>query len=218
MNRFKAAIFDMDGLLLDSERLALVAFEKTCSQFELGDQSITFNKCIGTNAAMSESILKQSLEGLMDDQVFAKAWNKKYASLTTENPIPQKSGAKALLEHLKTIDVPIALATSTKTESAKTKLDRSDLLHYFDFVVGGDQVTNSKPAPEIYLKAASSLSIDPENCLAFEDSPNGVKSAIAAGMTVVQIPDLIQPDEALLKLGHIILDSLVDVLEYDFST
>ena len=87
---------------------------------------------------------------------------------------------------------------------------------YLDIIIGGDQVTKSKPEPDIYLKAASELSADPAKSLAFEDSPNGVKAALAAGMIVVQIPDLILPDDDLLKMGHIVLNNLADVIEYDF--
>lgn len=84
-------------------------------------------------------------------------------------------------------------------------------------MIGGDQLTHSKPDPEIFLKAASNLLCEPTHCIAFEDSPNGVKSAVSAGMTVVQIPDLIKPDSALLELGHIVLDKISDVLTFNFE-
>jgi beta-phosphoglucomutase-like phosphatase (HAD superfamily) len=90
------------------------------------------------------------------------------------------------------------------------------LLDYFEIVIGGDQVERGKPDPDIYLKAASALSAAPSKCLALEDSTNGVKAAVAAGMTVVQIPDLVQPNEELLQLGHIVLSSLADVPKYNF--
>mgnify|MGYP000072935976 CR=1 FL=1 len=112
----------------------------------------------------------------------------------------------------------MAVATSTRTDRAKVKLSDSGILDYFDIIIGGDQVSNSKPDPEIYLKAASELSSEPSKCLAFEDSPNGVKSAVAAGLTVIQVPDLVQPDEDLLKMGHIVLGSLADVQDYDFRS
>ena len=76
----------------------------------------------------------------------------------------------------------------------------------------------SKPDPEIFLKAASGVLADPANCLAVEDSANGVRAAVAAGMTVVQIPDLVYPDEALLSLGHIVLENILNILEYEFPS
>jgi beta-phosphoglucomutase-like phosphatase (HAD superfamily) len=110
----------------------------------------------------------------------------------------------------------MAVATSTRTKRATEKLGDAGLLDYFKIVIGGDQVEQGKPDPEIYLKAASALSSAPSRCLALEDSANGVKAAVAAGMTVVQIPDLVPPSDELLQLGHIVLSSLADVPKYDF--
>lgn len=217
MRNFKAVIFDMDGLLLDSERLALEAFQSTCSQFHLDDLSDVFKKCIGTNSQLCSAILKEGLKGLVDYQEFSSAWKGLFSEITTAKPVPLKEGVNYLLEHIRSIDIPMAVATSTKTELAKSNLSDSGLIEFFDIVIGGDQVTDSKPSPEIYIKAASALFVNPTECLALEDSSNGVKSAVAAGMTVVQIPDLVEPDEELLKMGHIVLDSLLDVPSYEYS-
>ncbi len=208
----------MDGLLLDSEKLALDAFQATCSKFCLGDLFDVFKQCIGTNPELGNSILKNSLQGIVDYKAFGLEWDNAYTRLTQEKPVPLKKGAEYLLEYIESINIPMAVATSTRTDQARVKLSDSGILHYFDIIVGGDQVSNSKPDPEIYLQAASKLSLEPSKCLAFEDSPNGVKSAVAAGMTVIQVPDLVPPDEGLLKMGHIVLSSLVDVREYDFQS
>jgi len=141
-----------------------------------------------------------------------------YRRVIEESPIPLKDGAEELLRYISSIEIPIAVATSTAIDRAQKKLKSSGILDYFDFIIGGDQVTRSKPDPEIYLKAASELSSEPSKCLALEDSANGVKAAVAAGMTVVQIPDLVQPGEELLSLGHIVLRSLYDVPKYQFSS
>ena len=87
----------------------------------------------------------------------------------------------------------------------------------FDTIIGGDQVKKSKPHPDIYLKAAEALEVRTNDCLALEDSENGVRSAVAAGMTVVQIPDLVKPSYDLLKLGHIVLNSMQEVLHFEFD-
>ncbi len=216
MRDFAAAIFDMDGLLLDSERLALKTFQTTCSHFELGDLTDLFTQCIGTNSKLGESILKTGLNGVVDYRDFSSTWDKHYKSVTEKTPIPLKDGVKELLQYIQSLEVPMAVATSTATGHAETKLRFSGILDYFDFIIGGDQVTQSKPDPEIYLKAASRLNTSPSKCIAFEDSTNGVKAAVAAGMTIIQIPDLVQPDKDLLTLGHIVLDSLTEVLTYKF--
>lgn len=216
MKNFDAVIFDMDGLLLDTERLALEAFNSTCSIFNLGDLSKIFRKCIGTNSEVGKSILKDGLKGIADFENFSLTWGSEYRKLTEGRPIPLKKGVEELLNHIENIGKPMAVATSTNYESAKAELQHSGILHFFDHIIGGDQVERSKPDPEIYLKTASALLTDPSKCLAFEDSKNGVKAAVAAGMTVIQIPDLVFPDEELLELGHIVLKSLADILEYEF--
>jgi beta-phosphoglucomutase-like phosphatase (HAD superfamily) len=122
-----------------------------------------------------------------------------------------------LLEHVSSLGIPTAVATSTRTERAREKLLRAGVLDRFHEVVGGDQVAHSKPSPDIYLRVAELLRVRPRGCLALEDSDNGVRAALAAGMTVVQIPDLLSPSADVLELGHIVLTSLAEVAEYPFS-
>ena len=107
--------------------------------------------------------------------------------------------------------MPIAIATSTAHKTALNKLRNTELLPYFDFVIGGDQVANSKPDPEIYQTAARRHGAAPHRCIAFEDSANGVLAAHRAGIPVIQIPDLVSPTQELRALGHCILESLLDV-------
>ncbi|MFP6806562.1 MAG: HAD family phosphatase [Pseudomonadales bacterium] len=217
MRDFKAAIFDMDGLMLDSERLALNAFQATCSTLELGDLSWLFKRCVGTNAALGRSILKDGLKGIANHMEFGSIWDDNYRKLIEERPVPLKDGVEQLLRHLQSVGIRTAVATSTKTGRAESKLQASGIIDYFEIIVGGDQVVNGKPEPDIYIKAAAELSQVPGDCIALEDSANGVRSALSAGMTVVQIPDLFQPDEPLLAMGHIVLRSLSDVVDHDFS-
>ncbi len=217
MQDFKAVIFDMDGLLLDSEKLALAAFESTCVHFELGDLSEVFTSLIGTNTELGKALLQEGLAGIIDHEVFAAHWEINYRSLTEDTPIPLMWGVQDFLTHTAALNIPMAVATSSKTEHAENKLAHAGILHHFQLLVGGDQVKRSKPAPDIYLKAASGLAVAAVQCLALEDSANGVKAAVAAGMTVVQIPDLVQPDEQLLSMGHIVLGSMLDLPGYEFS-
>ena len=131
--------------------------------------------------------------------------------------VPLKNGATELLARLTALAIPIAVATSTSSDRARQKLRSAGILTHFTAVIGGDQVTNSKPHPDIYANAADVLGVTPAKCLALEDSENGVRSATSAGMTVIQIPDLVQPTQALRSLGHIILNSLRDVRTYAFQ-
>lgn len=216
MQHFDAVIFDMDGLLLDSETLALSAFEKTCARFELGDLSHVFRSLIGTNSVLGKALLQEGLSGIMDHEVFSADWQENYRELTENVPVPLMTGVQDFLAHTTALNIPMAVATSSQTAHAHNKLGHAGILDYFRQIIGGDQVEHSKPAPDIYLRAASALSVDPVKCLALEDSANGVRAAVAAGMTVVQIPDLVQPDKQLLELGHIVLPSLAKVPEHNF--
>lgn len=216
LSRFSAIIFDMDGLLLDTERISLDTFNEACSLLALGDLSHIFTLMIGVNSESGATILKNGLQGLVEYEIFINEWMQLYKNETDLKPLPVKSGAKSLLAYISNMGIPMAVATSTKTKSAEQILDVSGISHYFDFIVGGDKVSKSKPFPDIYLQAADSLSVESSTCLAVEDSSNGVKAAIAADMTVIQIPDLVQPDKELLALGHIVLENLNDIQNYRF--
>jgi HAD superfamily hydrolase (TIGR01509 family) len=207
----QAVIFDMDGLLLDSERIALTVFNQTCQHFKLPDQFELFKQMIGTNHQLGRSILKQGLQEIVNAEAFIAHCDALYQHATLSEPIPLRPGALALVQLLYAKQIPAAIATSSETGKAKQKLAAAGIIDYFQTITGGDQVINSKPAPEIFLLAAQSIAVRPERCLALEDSDNGVRAAVAAGMRVVQVPDLVAPTAALLALGHEVHESLLTI-------
>lgn len=217
MERFEAVIFDMDGLLIDSELLAMEAFEISCHHYGLEGLEEAVRACIGTNAQKTREILTPLVCEQVAYDEFRAFWEAHYQKAIHSDRLNTKPGAEALLEHLSTLGIPRALATSSGKEKAKGKLARTGILDYFSVIVGGDEVTNSKPDPEIYLKAAGHLQVNPKSCLALEDSENGVKAAHAAGMTVIQVPDLVPPSDQLKSLGHLILQCLTQVPTVNFD-
>ncbi len=206
-----AVIFDMDGLLLDSERIALTVFNETCAHFGLPDQFDLFKQMIGTNNQLGRQILTRGLEGQTDSVAFIAHCDALYQEATLSRPIPLRPGALELLEWLQHKGLPAAVATSSNTAKANHKLNAAGIIQFFVTVTGGDQVQNSKPAPDIFLHAAKSIQADPRRCLALEDSENGVRAAVAAGMKVIQVPDLVAPTASLLTLGHQVHASLDQV-------
>lgn len=208
--KITAALFDMDGLLIDSERIALRVFETVCEPYPQLDPLSLYLQVLGTNHATMLTILHRALPASIDADQFSAQWIALYHH-ETASPVPLMPGVLSLLDYLDQRQIPAAVATSTHTEQAQRKLENSGIGHRFVTLTGGDQVAHGKPAPDIYLKAAASIGQDPADCLALEDSPNGVRSALAAGAQVIQIPQLVEPDEAILALGHRVLKSLDDV-------
>ncbi len=211
--KYKAVIFDMDGLLLDTERIALDTFIETCKILDIECGISTYLQCIGTNEEKTKEILVRCFGPHFSYEKFSEIWFRKFNSKTLDDPVPLKSGVLRLLEKLKEVSVPCAVATSTAFGDAVKKLKRTDILNYFEFVIAGDQVEKCKPDPEIYNRAAEMLHMEPSECLVIEDSENGVRSAVAAGMTVIQIPDLVQPSSEIRGLGHMIFESLNEVCD-----
>jgi HAD superfamily hydrolase (TIGR01509 family) len=209
--KYKAVIFDMDGLLLDTESMFLDAFIKTCEQSQLEFDMSLFKRIIGTNSVKTKEILINGFDKNFDYDAFRTQWVQNVRDDIYKNSIPLKEGAVNILEKIKAIPLPMSVATSTAYNDAVKSLEITEIIHYFDFVVAGDQVSKGKPDPEIYLKSAERLGIDPGECIVFEDSENGVKSAHAAGMDVIQVPDFLEPSEGLKSLGHRIYNSLDDV-------
>ncbi|MHC6530077.1 HAD family hydrolase [Vibrio proteolyticus] len=211
---FQAAIFDMDGLLLDTERVCMRIFQEACEALSVPFLKDIYLGIIGRNAAGIEETIRQGYGPDLDYPTLHAEWRKRYDAVVKHQAIPVKDGVVELLTWLKAQGIPTAVATSTQKEIAQIKLKLAGLDHYFDNLTTGCEVQRGKPDPEIYLLAAGRLGVQPQTCLAFEDSNNGVRSAVAANMTTFQIPDLVQPCAEVRAFGHQINDSLNDVLAH----
>jgi HAD superfamily hydrolase (TIGR01509 family) len=211
MRKMNAVIFDMDGLLLDTEKIALAVFVTSCREFGFKPDTKIYYQCIGTTFPDMKKILREGYGESFPLDAVLELWSRKFHEETDPKPIHLKIGTLELLRYLEKEGIKKAVVTSTRQENALRWLTNAGILHYFDFVLGGDQVTNGKPHPEIYLTACQRLNEEPDCCLALEDSDNGVLSASDAGLTVIQIPDLVQPSAKVRALGHRIVKSLADV-------
>lgn len=201
------AVFDMDGLLLDTERLSRDAYRSTRDWAGLPPDDGLFLSLVGLNSRDGDARLDAELSDLTDLVRFRAAWREAFTT-SLAAAVPLKAHARDVLEALASRGVPLAVATSTRAEVADERLSRAGLRRYFQLLVGGDQIENGKPAPDIYLKATALLGLPPARCAAFEDSAHGVRAAVAAGLLTVQVPDLIRPTPELLTLGHMIAPDL----------
>jgi HAD superfamily hydrolase (TIGR01509 family) len=218
MKHFDAVIFDMDGTLLDTERVAQEAFVGACDELSVAPRMDLLLRCVGAADPIARRIIAEGYGAGLDCDAFFQAWSRHFANLSRQMPAPLKEGVRALLDAVAQLGLPMAVATSSRTPHAVEKLRQAGLLERFRTVIGADQVQRPKPDPEVYLKAAEYLAVDPRACLAVEDSEYGVRAAHAAGMTVIQVPDMTQPTSDLRALGHIVLASLKEVASYPFST
>ncbi|MGF1697185.1 HAD family phosphatase [Vibrio lamellibrachiae] len=209
---FQAAIFDMDGLLLDTERVCMSIFKQACQAQNVSFLEDVYLSIIGRNSAGIEQVIRQGYGPDLDYPALHIEWRERYNAVVKHQAIPVKEGVVELLTWLKSNNIPTAVATSTQKDVAAIKLKLAGLDHFFDNLTTGCEVKHGKPDPEIYLLAAQRLNIDPTQCLAFEDSNNGVRSAIAAEMITYQIPDLVEPCEEVLALSPLVRSSLHHVL------
>ncbi|TDJ23547.1 MAG: HAD family phosphatase [Gammaproteobacteria bacterium] len=208
----RAVVFDMDGLLLDSERICMEIFADVCTQHGFAFDRGVYARCIGTNREGTRRVLLEGYGAEFPYEVIEHDWMRRYEARVLAEPVPVKAGAFAVLECLDERKIDIALATSTYAPIAARKLELAGLDGYFEIRVTGDQVSRGKPDPEPYLEALRRLGHAADGCWALEDSDNGVKAAHGAGMMVVQVPDLIEPSAEVRALGHPVVDSLLDVL------
>lgn len=210
---FTAAIFDMDGLLVDSERATLRAWTGAALALGVVLRESDYLQVVGKAAQDSHAILQAHLGGVAP---FEQAMVAVRAALEEgegkELLFPLKPGAAALLAHLQAAGIPCAVASSSRTDKIAQRLARVGVLPHFAAVAGGNDVLRGKPDPALYLLAAQRLGVAPAQCLAFEDSHNGACAALAAGMGLVVVPDLLQPAPEVAQACLAVLGSLEEAL------
>lgn len=207
--RFKAVLFDMDGTLLDTERVCLDAFNAVGQRYGIDDLTPTFLKIVGLSGINEAALIVPGLQGKVSLETFMPEWEALIVE-RLQTHVPVKADALELLTRIKATGAPMAVATSTRHANAIRHLDDSGLLTFFDQVLGGDQVTRRKPDPEPYRKVAEMLGVVASDCVIFEDSDPGTLAAVRSGGAVVQVPDLKQPSEEIRGLGHIVAPTLID--------
>jgi HAD superfamily hydrolase (TIGR01509 family) len=211
---FKAAIFDMDGLLIDSERAISEAWIAGARELGFKLEMADFVRVIGTAAQQSTAML---IEIMGSEQAMRATAAKAHSLLPQAGgaPVfPLKTGARPLLDALRAAGIPCAVASSSSVAEIRHRLGHVEVLDYFRSIAGGDEVTHGKPDPALYLLAAARLGVAPEDCIAFEDSENGARAAQAAGVRVVIVPDLKHPPQDVAARAHGVIGSLAEAIAH----
>lgn len=210
---FGAAIFDVDGLLIDSERAIMRLWLRATAGFARPMTESDYIPTIGRAARESAAILIERL----GRRVFERTYADVQTAIQTSDPaqiFPPKPGAHDILMRLRAKGVPCVVASSTASAEVRRRLAGVHLLEFFDAVIGGDQVALGKPDPALYRLAAGSLKTPPAKCLAFEDSGHGITAATAAQVSVILVPDLEQPSPASRQNSLATVASLSEAIQH----
>ena len=210
----KAVVFDMDGVLFDTEVLCMKSWVTAAREWGLPGMEEVFPQCIGLNANDSRRIVLGAYGEDFDYSRFRQETADWFKAYVEEKGLPIKPGAGEILEWLNSSGYAVGLASSTREEAVRSHLERSGFGKYFSVVVTGNMVEHPKPLPDIYLLACRRLGVDPAGTYAVEDSPNGIRSAHRAGMCPLMVPDMIPPDEEMRRLSARIFSSLQEVQTY----
>ncbi len=215
MKKIKLAIFDMDGLLIDTERQMWLRNEQIVLK-EMGyepDMDM-LRGIMGMTFEEEEKVFKGFYGEDFDPGYYFPhlvAYNQKQV---LSEGVPKRPGTDELLEYLKEKGITMAVATSTHRDNALIMLEKAGIGDYFDLVVCGDDVSRSKPNPDIYLKVAEAYPYGKEDMVIFEDAHNGARAAINAGIPLILVPDIAKVTEEDKKEAYLVINSLEEVIDY----
>ena len=210
----KAVVFDMDGVLFDTERLCMNSWSHVVKKCGMQKIDGVFEQCIGLNDTDTKALVLQQYGEDFPYDDFKKQASEWFWDYIHRKGLPLKTGVKKILPYLQQAGYRIGLASSSKYDSVINHLKRAEIIDYFSVIVTGDMIEHSKPKPDIYLLACRKLGVEPGEAYAIEDSPNGIRSAHAAGMKPIMVPDMVAPDAEMELLSYLICDDLVQVMKY----
>lgn len=208
-----AVVFDMDGVLFDTEKLFLDTYKEVAEEKGMVYLEKAVMGCIGLNIKDTEALFQKEYGGDFSFAEYHAICTERARRKIEEHGLPMKAGVRALLTYLREEGYRIALASSTSRRGVLGHLARAEITGFFEVIIGGDMVERGKPEPDIYLRACEELGTAPGNTIAIEDSPNGIRSAYAAGLKPIMVPDLIAPTPEIERLLYAKCESLMGVKE-----
>ena len=210
--KIQALIFDMDGLLFDSERIVQRTWNWAGQLLGYGNIGEHIYNTLGFNVVRRGVYFREHFGEDFPMEDFNQMTRRHFFEITDVEGIPVKKGAFDLLRYGREQGLKMVVATSSRREYATRLLESTGIMEYLDGCVFGDMVTHAKPDPEIYIRACDIAGIPPENCMALEDAPAGIRSAYGAGLVPVVVPDLVQPSGEILELCFCKVQDLTGII------
>ena len=210
----RAVIFDLDGVILDTEKLYMRFWLEAAHfyGYSMKPEHVLGIRSLATKFAAEK--LKHEVSPDFDIELVKNKRIELMAEFVEKHGVETKPGAYEVLSFLHESNIPCALATATPFERASSMLKSVNLFHFFDEIACAYMVKNGKPEPDVYIYAAEKLGMKPCECIAVEDSPNGILSAYRAGCKTIMVPDSTQPDQEISKMLYQKCDSLLDLKEF----
>jgi HAD superfamily hydrolase (TIGR01509 family) len=212
MTRYVAALFDMDGLLIDSERAMMAAWIRVAEKRQVAFAQAAYVETVGRDRELSDAVMARVFGGIEAARAARREAVDVLDSLPPAERFPLKAGAKPLLDSLQKRGIPCAVASSSTRREIEERLGLAGILSCFAALAAGDEVPAGKPDPAVYLLAAERLGVPAASCLAFEDSPSGARAVLACGAGLVIVPDLVRPAADVAGRALRVLHSLEEAV------
>lgn len=211
---YEAVVFDMDGVIFDSERAVMNCWLELAQKYDIKDIEKPYFACVGTTMTRTREIMLETYGEDFPYDEYARESSLMYHEKYDGGKLPMKPGVMELLSYLKGKGKKIALASSTRRETVTNQLRWAGIIDCFDVIICGDMVAKSKPAPDIFLKACQELGVSPEKTYAIEDSYNGIRAAHAGQLRPIMVPDLLEADDEMRGMAECVCDNLNEVIDY----
>lgn len=211
---YEAVVFDMDGVIFDSERAVMNCWLELAQKYDIKDIEKPYFACVGTTMTRTREIMLETYGEDFPYDEYARESSLMYHEKYDGGKLPMKPGVMELLLYLKGKGKKIALASSTRRETVTNQLRWAGIIDYFDVIICGDMVARSKPAPDIFLKACQELGVSPENTYAIEDSYNGIRAAHVGQLRPIMVPDLLEANDEMRGMAECVCDNLNEVIDY----
>ena len=212
--KYDAVVFDMDGVIFDSEQATLSCWMELAEKYGFEDLETVFRMCLGTNHQRTKEIMLEKYGADFRYDEYAAEASVIYHARYDGGRLPMKPGVLEILSYLKDSGKKIALASSSRRKTVVNQLRDAKILDYFDAVICGDMVERSKPEPDIFLTACREIGVEPEMAFAIEDSFNGIRSAFAGRLRPIMVPDMVPANDEMREKAEVVLESLQGVVEY----